>query len=61
MSFEEYGRVLAGALQKCGVFVETYFVSTEVEVTKHEYQLVMNTPAGEESFRRMVAFIGQWT
>ena len=59
LSFEEHGSELADALRAMGVFAETYFVSPGAEKTPHEYQFVMNTPAGQESFERVTEFIKQ--
>ena len=56
-SFEEHARELAEVLEQKGVFVQTYFVSIEKEEAIHEYQFIMNTPAGVESFRETVAFL----
>ena len=61
LSFEEHGRALAEELEKKGVPVETYFVSAEEEVTKHEYQFVMNTPAAKKSFEKALAFLKKYT
>ena len=60
MSFEPHGRSLAAALTESGVSVETYFVPAEVESVGHEYQFIMNTPAGEESFRRVIQFLEKY-
>ena len=60
LSFEEHGRELADTLQKNNVPVERCFFSADAEVTKHEYQFVMNTPAGRESFSRTLAFIQKY-
>ena len=57
LSFEAHGRALAEALRENGVFVETYFIPIDTEVTAHEYQFIMNTPAGQESFRKMLDFL----
>ena len=57
MSFEEHGRELAEALEAKGVAVETYFVSLETDEIAHEYQFIMNTEAGKESFQKVVWFL----
>ena len=57
MSFEEHGRQLADALERKNIRAETYFIPFETEKTAHEYQFVMNTSAGRESFRRALDFI----
>ena len=56
MSFEDHGRELAATLEMNGVPVETYFINAEIEAA-HEYQFVMNTPTGMESFAKAVEFI----
>ena len=57
LSFEEHGRALADVLKNNGVWVETHFIPIDTETTGHEYQFIMNTSAGEESFRKTVQFI----
>ena len=61
LSFEEHGRSLADSLRLEGVVAETFFVPAEEEKTPHEYQFVMNTPAGEEVFQKTAAFIKRFT
>jgi len=56
-SFEQQGRDFAQALEEKGVAVETFFIPLETEKTPHEYQFIMNTSAGRESFQRTVAFL----
>jgi Esterase/lipase len=56
-SFEKHARELAEVLEEKGVAVETYFIPLEKEKTPHEYQFIMNTDAGRESFIRTVAFL----
>ena len=56
-SFEKQGRAFAEDLRRNGVEVETYFPPSDFEVTGHEYQFIMNTPAGMESFRRTLDFL----
>lgn len=56
-SFENQGRAFAKALEEKGVAAETYFTSVETEKTPHEYQFIMNTHAGQESFYRTVEFL----
>ena len=60
-SFEEHGLELANALEQKNVMVETYFIPLDVERTAHEYQFIMNTPSGEESFIRTVEFLRRYT
>ena len=59
-SFESHGRDLAEVLTSAGVPVDTYFIPSEIEVTKHEYQFIMNTPAGEESLKRTLNFLHKY-
>ena len=59
-SFEKHGQNLAIALEKKNVPVETYFVPLKEEVIKHEYQFVMNTPAGEASFEKVLDFLKEY-
>ena len=56
-SFEYHGRDLAEILDENNVLVETYFINPDDEKTYHEYQFVMNTPAGRESFKRTLNFM----
>ena len=57
LSFESHGRELAAALESKGVPVETYFISADTEKAGHEYQFIMNTAAGKESFDRVTGFV----
>jgi len=57
LSFEEQGRALSTVLKEKGVPVETYFIHPDREKTAHEYQFVMNTSAGKESFQQTVSFL----
>ena len=59
-SFEVHARDLAEVLQKHNVPVETYFTSSKNEETPHEYQFIMNTPAGKESFQKVLVFLKQY-
>ena len=59
-SFEDHGRDFADVLRKNKVPVETYFVDPGTEKTNHEYQFVMNTPAGIESFQKTLDFINRY-
>ena len=56
-SFEPQGRDLGEALRRQGVTVDEYYIPITTERTDHEYQFIMDTPAGEESFERMLAFV----
>ena len=57
LSFEEHGRDLVDVLKQNGVHVESYFIPADIETAAHEYQFIMNTKAGAESFRRVVSFL----
>ena len=59
-SFEEHGLGLANVIEQNNVIVETYFIPLDVERTAHEYQFIMNTPSGEESFARAVEFLRRY-
>ena len=61
LSFEEHGRALADVLKNSNVSVETYFISMDTEIAGHEYQFIMNTPAGIESFHQVVRFLKKHT
>ena len=61
LSFEEHGRALAEELEANSVPVETYFIPAGEEITKHEYQFVMNTPAAEKSFEKVLEFLKKYT
>ena len=56
-SFEEHGRELADTLEEYGVLVETYFIPIDTAKAEHEYQFIMNTDVGKESFDRVVRFL----
>ena len=56
-SLENHSRGLADTLAQHGVPFETYFIPLETETAKHEYQFIMNTPAGKESFLRTLVFL----
>ena len=60
MSFEDHARDLAETLQGSGVPVETYFLDPSVEQAYHEYQFVMNTPAGREAFQKTLDFLNKY-
>ena len=60
-SFESHGKALAQILKDKQVPVEEYFIPMETEVTSHEYQFVMNTPAGRKSFQKTVSFLQEHT
>ena len=60
LSFEHHARALADTLKNKGVLFETYFIPAggiNSAVAAHEYQFIMNTPSGKESFNKAVAFL----
>ena len=57
LSFEAHGIDLVHAFQVNNIYVESYFFSVDFEKTIHEYQFLMDTPAGEECFRRTLYFL----
>ena len=59
-SFENHGRTLADILAGKGVPVEVFFVPAEEKKTMHEYQFIMNTDVGQDSFRKTVDFIKKY-
>ena len=59
-SFESHARDLANVLHRNNVPVETYFISPSMGEAIHEYQFIMNTAAGEESFQKMLGFLNQY-
>jgi len=61
LSFEKHGMELAEALKIKDVTVESYFIPVDTETASHEYQFIMNTPAGKEAFDKTVDFIRQCT
>ena len=61
MSFESHGKELADTLKNKGVLVETYFIPIETETVTHEYQFIMNTSVGKESFYKTVNFLKKFT
>ena len=60
LSFEEHGRELAEILEGKNVPVETYFIPIDTETAEHEYQFIMNTFTGKESFNKTVKFIKEY-
>lgn len=59
-SFEDHGRELAEVLNTKGVPTVSYFIPVEEATTMHEYQFRMNTPYGEEAYRRTVDFLAKY-
>ncbi|KAA6452780.1 alpha/beta hydrolase [Bacillus swezeyi] len=59
-SFEDQGKEFASALQSKGVPVDSLFFDKNVygELV-HEFQFVMNTPAGQEVFNRVLEFLSE--
>jgi len=56
-SFQSHGESLAKLLRGKGVHTESYFMTIDEEVTHHEYQFIMDTPAGIECFSRTILFL----
>jgi Esterase/lipase len=56
-SFDKQGKELAEELKKLNVPVTSYFPAAELEKTTHEYQFLMNTPAGAECYRLTLKFL----
>ena len=59
-SFPEQGKDLALALQSKSVSVTAYFPKPEFEKAAHEYQFLMNTPAGKECYALTKAFLSDY-
>ena len=59
-SFEEHSRLLEQVLQLQQVPVESFYIPDEEAITIHEYQFLMDTPAGAVSYERVVAFLEQY-
>lgn len=60
MSFQDHGEKLTDMLKQKHVPVETYFMPVSEEKTIHEYQFKMNTPAGQECFKRTLDFLNNY-
>ena len=56
-SFADHAQALAAMLREKGVPADTFFIPAEEEKTFHEYQFIMDTPAGQECYRRTLAFL----
>ena len=56
LSFASHGRDLADTLLAQGVLTCSYFPAADMDAG-HEYQFIMNTPAGQESFQHVVEFL----
>jgi len=59
-SFEDHGRSLADILAGKGVPVEVFFVPADEKKIMHEYQFIMNTDVGQDSFRKTVNFMKKY-
>jgi len=59
-SFEEHARELVTAMEQVGIPNESYFLPLSEEKTMHEYQFLLDTPAGAESFRRTCEFLQKY-
>ncbi|MGG5741580.1 MULTISPECIES: alpha/beta hydrolase [Bacillus cereus group] len=59
-SFEDQGKALASALQSKGVSVDSLFFDKNVSgELVHEFQFKMNTPAGLETFNKVLEFLSR--
>jgi acetyl esterase/lipase len=59
-SFEDQGKALTSALQSKGVSVDSLFFDKNVSgELAHEFQFKMNTPAGLETFNKVLEFLGR--
>lgn len=59
-SFEEQGKALASALQNKGVPVDSLFFDKNISgELAHEFQFKMNTPAGLETFNKVLEFLSE--
>ncbi|PGU00837.1 acetylesterase [Bacillus cereus] len=59
-SFEDQGKALASALQNNGVFVDSIFFDRNVYgELPHEFQFKMDTPAGLETFNKVLGFLNK--
>lgn len=56
LSFEHHGREFVELLKEYNVEVEGIFYPEEVK-TEHEYQFIMNSDPGKETFERTIAFL----
>ena len=56
-SFQAHGEKLEAMLKSKNVQIDTYFMPVDEEKTSHEYQFIMNTPAGQECYARTLAFL----
>ena len=56
-SFEDHGKDLANALDASNVPVTTFFIAKSKNLTRHEYQFIMNQPSAEDALRTMLAFL----
>ncbi|PFZ86956.1 acetylesterase [Bacillus wiedmannii] len=59
-SFEDQGKALASALESKGVSVDSLFFDKNVSgELAHEFQFKMNTPAGLETFNKVLEFLSR--
>jgi len=58
-SFEDQGKELANKLKNFGVDVTEVFYSAQEAKLGHEYQFKMNTPQAENTFKKMIEFLGR--
>jgi len=60
-SFESHGSFFWEHLDKNNIPNEIFLIPKEIEKTMHEYQFIMNTPSGIESFEKTVNFLEKYT
>lgn len=59
-SFEDQGRALASALRNKGVPVDSLFFDKNLSgELAHEFQFIMNTPAAQEVFNKVLYFLNR--
>ena len=59
-SFRAHAEKLVQVLKEKSIPVDTYFMPEEEEKTMHEYQFIMNTPAGIECYNRTLEFLKKY-
>jgi len=59
-SFEDHSRLLEQVLLEWQVPVESFYIPDDEGIAIHEYQFLMDTPAGEASFVRVTEFLEKY-
>ena len=59
-SFEEQGRALAAGLRASGVPLSELFHDKGKGWLGHEYQYILDSPAGQKAFEAVLEFLAQW-